>query len=292
MTDLIALYCSVDDFWKTFQPDWKKHQLGSKKPRGPKEKFSTPEMMTIIIMFQQSNYRNFKYFYYHIKQFYLEYFPSLISDSRFVERMKSLLTPLFAYLLSRRGDMTGISFIDATSIRVCHNKRISRNKVFKGFAKRGKTTSGWFFGFKLHLIINDKGEILSFLITPGNISDISVVEDLSKGIFVKLFGDTGYISSKVFRKLFERGLNLVTTIRSNMKERLIPLKDKILLRKRSIIETVNDQLKNIAQIEHTRHRSLSNFLVNMLGALAAYSHQEKKPSINLEECKSNLPLAI
>ena len=165
---------------------------------------------------------------------------------------------------------------------------MKRNKVFKGFAKVGKTSIGWFYGFKLHIIINEKGEILSFLVTPGNVSDISVLDRLSKGIFGKIFGDKGYISSKLGNSLFARGLELFTTLRSNMKEKLMSLKDKALLRKRSLIETVNDQLKNISQIEHSRHRSVSNFLVNLLSGLVAYSHQEKKPSLNLYGKDSSL----
>lgn len=155
--------------------------------------------------------------------------------------------------------------------------------MFKDLAKRGKTTTGWFYGFKLHLIINDKGEILAFQITPGNISDVSVLESLSKGIFGKLFGDKGYISSKLGEKLLKKGLEFFTTIRSNMKQKIMSLKDKILLRKRSIIETVNDQLKNISQIEHTRHRGVGNFLVNLLAGIIAYSRQPKKPSLHLNE---------
>ena len=101
-----------------------------------------------------------------------------------------------AYLLNSKGEITGISFFDSTSIKVCHNKRISRNKVFKGLAKLGKTTTGWFYGFKLHLVINDKGEILAFQLTPGNVSDVSMLETLSSGLWGKLFGDKGYISEK------------------------------------------------------------------------------------------------
>lgn len=237
--------------------------------------------MTIIILFHQSNYRTFKHFYSYINLYFEKEFPKLISYDRFVYLKKNLFIPLFAYLFHRRGLVTGISFIDSTSIAVCHNKRISRNKVFKGLARRGKTTSGWFYGFKLHLIISDKGEILAFQLTPGYVSDVSMVENLSKGLFGKLFGDKGYISTKVSESLFKQGLELFTSIRSNMKQKLMSLKDKIMLRKRSLIETVNDQLKNISQIEHTRHRSPSNFLVNMLGGLAAYSHQPKKPSLKI-----------
>lgn len=205
--------------------------------------------------------------------------------------MKNLFIPLFAYLMRNRGEITGIAFIDSTSIDVCHNKRIARNKIFKGLAKRGKTTSGWFYGFKLHLIINEKGEILAFQLTPGNISDVSIAQTLSKGIFGKLFGDKGYISAELAKKLLKQGLELFTSIRSNMKQKLMKLTDKILLRKRSIIETVNDQLKNISQIEHTRHRSPGNFLVNMLAGIGAYMLQPKKPSINVLEKDRELLMA-
>jgi len=236
-------------------------------------------MMTIVILFHQSNYRTFKHFYIYIEDFFKKAFPKLISYDRFVYLKKNLFVPLFAYLHQRKGTITGIAFIDSTSVAVCHNKRISRNKVFKGLAKRGKTTSGWFYGFKLHLVVNDKGEILAFQLTPGNISDVSMVETLSKGLFGKLFGDKGYISAKLIEPLLKQDLELITSVRANMKQKLMSLQDKILLRKRSLIETINDQLKNISQIEHTRHRCVGNFLVNMLGGLAAYSHQPKKPAL-------------
>lgn len=279
--DLVTLYCSIDDFWKFFQEEWDKHLIDNgKTKRGPESRLSIPEMMTIVILFHQSNFRTFKHFYEHACTYFKKDFPNLISYSRFVYLMKSLFIPLFAYLIHIRGKITGIAYIDSTSIDVCHNKRIKRNKVFKGLAKRGKTTSGWFYGFKLHLIINEYGEILAFQLTPGNVSDVSVVETLSKGIFGKLFGDKGYISANIGKKLLEKGLELFTTIRMNMKQKLMKLTDKILLRKRSLIETVNDQLKNISQIEHTRHRSSENFLINLLAGITAYSHQPKKPSIN------------
>jgi len=179
--------------------------------------------------------------------------------------------------------MTGVSFIDSTSIAVCHFKRSNRNKVFKGFAKKGKTSTGWFFGFKLHLIVNDKGEILSFMLTPGNTDDRAPVEKLvEQAKFVgKLIGDRGYISSELFERLFSKGIQLITKIRKNMKNKLMGFYDKLLLRKRGIIETIIDQLKNISQIEHSRHRSPVNFLVNLIGGLVAYAHQPRKPSLNI-----------
>lgn len=293
MEDLTTLFCSVDDFWKQFEKQWKKHLIGCSKPkRGPKTELSISEMMVIVIMFHQSNFRTFKHFYRLITDRYRECFPKLISYNRFVASMKNLFIPLHAYLLDRAGVLTGIAFIDATSIAVCHNKRIKRNRVFRGFARRGKTTAGWFYGFKLHLIINDQGEVLSFLVTPGNIADVAVADLLSRDITGKLFGDKGYISEKLTSKLRERGLELFTTIRSNMKPKLMSVKDKILLRCRSLIETVNDQLKNISQIEHSRHRSVSNFLVNLVAGLAAYSHQTKKPSLNLDGKQKEPMIAV
>lgn len=293
MKDLTTLYCNVDDFWKFFRNEWEKHLIESNKPKhGPEPELSISEMMTIVILFHQSNYRTFKHFYFYVCNHFRKEFPKLISYSRFVYLMKNLFVPLFAYLLFRRGEITGIAFIDSTSIAVCHKKRIQRNKVFKGLAKRGKNTSGWFYGFKLHLIINDKGEILAFQLTPGNVADVSIAETLSKGIVGKLFGDKGYISSKLAKSLFERGLELFTSIRSNMKQKLMSLEDKILLRKRSLIETVNDQLKNISQIEHSRHRSIWNFLVNMISGIVAYGHQAKKPSILRTQQGTNIPIIV
>lgn len=281
MSGLVELFCSIDDFWKSFRAEWETNLIGKAK-RGPEPELSVSEMMTIVILFHQSNYRTFKHFYSFVREHYKRDFPALVSYGRFVQIMKSLFVPLFAYLLHRRGLITGIAFIDSTSIRVCHNKRIPRNKVFKPLAKRGKTTAGWFYGFKLHLIINDQGEILAFLLTPGNTADVQIAETLSEGLWGKLFGDKGYISLELAKRLLERGVQFFTGIRANMKQKLMHLQDKLLLRKRALIETVNDQLKNISQIEHTRHRSIGNFLVNLLSGLAAYTHQPKKPSLKVK----------
>lgn len=135
------------------------------------------------------------------------------------------------------------------------------HKVFQGCARRGKTSIDWFYGFKLHLIINDCGELLSLRVTPGNVDDRRPVPKLVKELFGKLFGDKGYISQTLFETLHERQWQLVTKLRKKMKNRLISMFDKIMLRKRAIIESVTDQLKNISQIEHSRHRSVANCFV-------------------------------
>lgn len=278
----LILFCAVDDFCKVFLPLWHIALLQQgviKRVREPQ--LSVSEIITIIIHFHQSHYRNFKAYYTeYVCKHLRDEFPGLVSYNRFVELMPRVLLPLCCYLHSRRGECSGISFIDSTRIPVCENKRISRNRVFKDVAKRGKSSMGWFFGFKLHLVVNDQGELLAFCLTPGNVDDREPVPELTKEVFGKLFGDKGYISQSLFEQLFAAGLHLVTGIRKNMKNRLVPLIDKLLARKRSIIETVNDQLKNISQIEHSRHRSITNCMVNILAGLIAYTHQEKKPALN------------
>jgi hypothetical protein len=179
-------------------------------------------------------------------------------------------------------EKTGIYFIDSMLIKVCHIKREKQHRVFKGLAKKGKSSIGWFFGFKLHLVINDKGELIAFKLTAGNVDDRKPVPDLVKNLIGKLFGDKGYISQQLSDRLFQKGLQLITKVKKNMKNKLVLLIDKLLLRKRALIESVNDQLKNVSQIEHTRHRSIWNFLANILAALVAYALQPKKPSIRLE----------
>lgn len=213
-----------------------------------------------------------------------------MSYNRFVELSQGVLLPMSVFLKTCcLGLCTGISFVDSTPIRVCNNKRIKRNKVFKGIAEVGKSTIGWFYGFKLHLVINDKGEILNFAITQANVDDREPLrnEGFLKAVFGKLFADKGYLSEKLTNILFVNDIHLITHIRNNMKNSLMSMNDKVMLRKRSVIETVNDELKNICQVEHSRHRSFTNFISNILAGLIAYSFLPKKPSINYQQYHSN-----
>lgn len=170
------------------------------------------------------------------------------------------------------GTCTGISFVDSTPLRVCRNQRILVHKTFEGLATRGKCSMGWFFGFKLHLVINDKGEILNFMFSPANVDDREPLKqgNFQRDIKGKLCADKGYIGQALFENLFLNGIQLLTRVKNNMRNSLMSVEDKILLRKRALIETVNDELKNIAQIEHSRHRSFNNFIANALSAIAAY----------------------
>jgi hypothetical protein len=284
INDIVALFCNIDDFCIAFEPQFNKWSIkdGSKK-RIRKSNLILSEVMTIIVWFHASGYRTFKDYYIKEVIPHLQWaFHDLVSYNRFVELMSQALFPLCCYLMTRKGKCSGISFIDSMPIAVCHNRRINSNKVFADKAQRGKNSVDWFYGFKLHLIVNDQGELLSFRLTPGNVDDREPVPDIAKGLFGKLFGDKGYISQKLFEFLFGQGIHLVTKLKKNMKNKLMPLFDRLMLRKRAIIETINDQLKNISQIEHSRHRSVINFLVNVVSALIAYTHREKKPSLNLQ----------
>ena len=284
MESLLELFVSVDDFCQVFLPFWKRKlmQDGSKK-RNRGGQLSASEIMTIIIYFHQSHYRNFKAYYReHVCQHLRREFPNLVSYERFVILMPSVLGPLSAYLKSLYGRCHGISFIDSTALWVCDNHRIHNHKVLAQFAQRGKGSMGWFYGFKLHLVINECGELLACQITSGNVDDRKPVPTLSKRLFGKLIADRGYISQALAEQLRETfGIQLITKLRKNMKNRLLPLIDKLLLRKRAIIESVVDQLKNISQIEPTRHRSSTNCFINIIAGLIAYCHQPKKPALNL-----------
>ncbi len=278
--DLTTLFCDIDDFVKAFQEKKDSHFIAlTRKKRGVTPRMSLSELLTIIVLYHSSGFKNFKCFYFYLREQKKSEFPSILSYSRFIDWMPYCLIPLCSYLHSRRGRHTGISFIDSTPIKVCRNIRIPRHKVFKNMATRGRGSMGWFYGFKLHIIVSEVGDLLSFKLTKANTDDRVPVKELCRHLSGKLYGDRGYVGKKLFEDLFGMGVHLVTNIRSNMKNKLLPWEDKVLLRKRFIIETINDQLKNISNIEHTRHRSPVNFMVNMIAGLISYTWQEKKPAI-------------
>jgi hypothetical protein len=196
--------------------------------------------------------------------------------------MPRYLVPLAIYLHTQLGECSGINFIDSPSLGVCPPARIAQHRVFAVDARRGKTSVGWFYGVKLHLVVHDRGELLALCLTPGNTDDRRPVPRLVRRLFGRLFGDKGYISAPLAeRLLITQGLRLITKLRKNMRNQLLELSDRLLLRKRALIETIIDQLKNVCQMEHSRHRSPFNFLVHLLAGLAAYSHLPKKPSLDL-----------
>ena len=278
------IFCIIDEFCIFFeQENGKKLLLGNdgNKRRMRKASLTDSEIMTILLVFHFGSFRNFKHYYmFYVKKTIASCFPTAVSYNRFVELESRVFFQLMFFLnLKGFGRCTGITFVDSTMIPVCHNMRRYANKVFKGIATDGKGTMGWCHGFKLHLACNDRGEILSFLITGAHVSDKNpdVLKILSKRLYGKLFADKGYISQKLFDSLFEDGIYLVTGLRSNMKNKLMPFYDRMMLRKRHIIETINDMLKNEAQIVHSRHRSLNNFIMNLISALGAYCFFDNKP---------------
>jgi Transposase DDE domain len=281
---IVKIFCQVDDFWKQFQAVWEKSLIEEGIVKRHRTcRLSMSEIMTIVIMFHFSRYRCFKDYYEKlVMKGYRKYFPSLVSYNRFTELMQSCALPLAVFMTSQRLSTTqGIAFVDSTKLEVCENPRIAQHIVFANIAQRGKTSMGWFYGFKLHLVINHVGEILSFCITTGNTDDRNpaVIDQLTKGLWGKLYGDKGYMSEPLRVKLREKGIELVTKIKSNMRNKLLPLLDKLMLRKRALIESVYDFLKNTCQIHHTRHRSKNNWFVNLIAGLVAYSFLPKKPTL-------------
>jgi len=284
--NLVELFCHVDDFCQAFEPLWIRDQLRTgRRHRRRAGHLCLSEIMTLLIWFHPSQYRTFKAFYlHHVCRHLRGAFPRLVSYGRFVELIPSTRIPLWAYLRQCQGVCTGVSFIDSTPLAVCHPRRQHQHRLFAGQARWGKSSTGWFFGFKLHLVCNERGQVLNVALTPGNVDDRQPVPGLVQDLFGKWVADRGYISTKLSNPLRQHfNLQLITKRRSNMKKQPLPRADKRLLRKRAIIETIIDPLKNIAQIEHTRHRSPINFMVNLIGGLMAYGHQPKKPALKSEQ---------
>jgi len=275
-----ALFCCLDDFCKTYQ-EWQRHHLiPSTSRRNRAGKLCLSEMLFIMVLFHVSGFRCFKLFYlYGVCKQHRQLFADLPSYGRFVSLMPRLFMPLCMLLHHLSGEETGIYVADSTCLPVCHNRRISRNRVFEGLAARGRSTMGWFFGFKLHVVINDKGEIMALKITPGNKDDRAVLGAMTRDLKGKIFADKGYISKKLFNALWQRGLYLITGIRRNMINYLMPMIDKLMLRKRFIVETVFDMLKSHMGLVHTRHRSPTNAMVHILSCLAAYQLRATKPKM-------------
>jgi Transposase DDE domain len=284
---IIEIFVPADDFCISFSENIQHFRLETNqgKHRNRKASLTDSEIITILIFFHYGSFTNFKHYYNHyVKEHLGDCFPTLVSYNRFIELQQRVAVPMMLFLkINCLGKSRGINFVDSTHIKVCHNRRIHQHKVFKEVAERGFCSIGWFYGFKLHLIINDSGEILSFYLTKGNVDDrnLKVMQSLTEDIFGKLFGDKGYISKALSDLLFADGVQLITKVKKNMKYQSLSATDKILLRKRAIIESVNDELKNICQLQHTRHRSINGFLFNIMSVLAAYSFFPKKPSLNI-----------
>ncbi len=239
---LTTIFCQVDDFCNELN----KHLLQDASNRGRPSAMTRSEILTICIFYHYSKFKSFKdYYTTYIKGYYKGAFGNVVSYNRFTELAQENAVFLGMFAISLNAIATGISYIDSTPIAVCNNRRIHAHKVLKGIAQRGKSSTGWFYGFKLHIVINDKGEIISFAITPGNVDDrnLSVIAKVTHGLWGKLFGDRGYISKKLFEELWSRKIHIVTGLKQNMKNKLMPLEDKMLLKKRGVVESVINLLK-------------------------------------------------
>jgi len=295
---LVEIFVKCDDFYQEFEKFL--HDKGInyplKKLTSQNSQLSPSEIMAIVIFYHVAGFKCFKYYYQHgILGKWKSYFPKALSYNRFIEIKKEVNMALFFFIYyCATGSQTGTYFIDSTRLEVCDNHRIHNHKVFKSIAARGKTSTGWFYGLKLHLIINNKGELMSIGFSSGNVSDNNdqVVQHLCRPLKDggRIFGDAGYVSQELFEILYEQGLGLFTKIRRNMKNKLMLLKDKLLLKKRSLVETVIDLLKNWMDLWHTRHRSIDNAFNNLLSCLAAYNFLEKKPCLKDKKRKSILAM--
>jgi transposase len=292
MDKTTELFCLIDDFCQQFEPLLEQRLLdesSDKRRRNRQCAMSLSEMTTIVVLFHTMRSRQFKEFYRGIVcRFMTSEFPRQLSYTRFVALMPRCAVVLAALFQTLKGSCTGISIADSTPLAVCHNLRIKRHSVFQGIAQRGKSSTGWFYGFKLHAVINHQGELLAIKVTPGNVDDRKGLLAIASNLFGKLYADKGYIGKNFARKMKDKGVDVVTRVRKNMKEVMHSEFDQALLRKRALVETVFDELKNLCQIEHTRHRSLSNFAVNLLAGIVAYCLSPVKPHIALQDSRDTL----
>lgn len=270
--ELTNVFVFVDDFCKVFEPLWiKKLLTDGAKYRVRNNELSLSEIMTILICFQQSGFKCLKKFYFFLCLYHTKEFPKLLSYNRFVELEKSAYVPLFIFFKCISADCDGESFIDASALPVCHIKRERSHKTFANMAKKSKSTMGWFFGFKLHLITTQFGQPIDFTVTKGNVDDRKVPQGIFAKIFGKLFGDRGYISKDFFSNLKDKMIHVITALKKNMKPQIMTRNDSGKLNKRGIIETAFNILKNNLNLQHTRHRSPKNYVVNILGAMCSYA---------------------
>src|SRR5215213_10386052 len=272
---LVEDFCQFDDFCQGFYPHWEARLLaeGSApcKKRGPEAGLADSEIMTILVLYHSSRFRNFKAFYQGVVLALLRSaFPKAPCYARFIALTSHVWVPLTFFLLSRMGPRTGIYYIDSTALPVCHNRRIDRHKVFADLAERGKTSTGWFFGFKLHLVFNHERQIVALALTPGNVRDTTPVPQLTRDLIGKLFGDKGYAGKDLAHGWLRRGLVLMTRVRRNMKRLPVSFLDKALLNGRNIVETITGHIKEFPSLRLPRHRSVFNAFTHLTAALVAY----------------------
>lgn len=279
---LLTIFYNVDEFCKFFESESKKYSLTTSGYREFKSKMTLSEVMTICIYWHLSGYKDFKSYYInHVLVHLKNEFPNALSYSRFIELKSYAVKPLLIFAKCLTSESNGKSFIDSTKLQVCNNRRIYSHKTFKNMATRGQSSMGWFYGFKLHIVTDDKGDIIDFTLSTGSVHDGNkiIIDKIVTKVRDILVGDKGYIG--LFEHLYKQGIKLLHRLRSNMKNKLLSLDEKELLQKRgSVIETAIGLLKNSLSLEHSRHRSYSNFLCHVFSSIAAYpffKHRNSDP---------------
>lgn len=277
--DLTETFCLVDTFCLALG------RTRFPRTRGPASRLFPSEVITICIVFHRFRFRNFKFFYsFYVRTHLKKEFPHLVSYSHFLQLAYRLNPLIYAFLHASFGSSTKVNFIDSTPISVCHPNRANSHATFHGLAAWGKTSTGFFFGFKLHLVINEAGALINVVLSSGNDADQKVAEALlSEDVVIqgKVYGDRGYVSRGLADRLQQKGIFLITKKRNNMKAEPLKKEDEVNLSKRFLIETVIGQLKQTCSyIEHHRQRSLQGFIMNLLSGLVSYNIREEKPSMN------------
>lgn len=253
------------------------------KKRLRRSRMELAELLTMQIWFHFSGFKNFKKYY---KDYVLKHFKDcffLVSYAQYNKMANEIPFLLDLFLKSRLKKNDSIFFIDATSLAICHPVRARHNQVFAKEASFGYSTlHGQFFGFKLHLIVNHKGEIANYALSSANHHDSQYMIDLSKGLEGLLCGDKAYISDERRQKLAKQNLKLLTETRKNMHYKNIFCGiEKFIMGHRNLIEAVFNKLKNVFHIQTNRSRSVCGFMTHCISALLAYTFDPKKPAIAL-----------
>jgi Transposase DDE domain len=292
----IILYCEIDDLLKSYESWQSIRAIGPTRKATRRPLLSGSEVATIMAGYHLSGYKCFEYYYHQLKaNSSQDLFPNMPSYKCFLSYIPMVLPLLYLWAKHKAAQSarTGYYFIDAKKIQVCHVKREHQNKVFKGIASKGKTSVGWFYGLKLHLVTNHLGEIVSFMISKGSVSDNnkSVLQDLLKGLKGICTGDKGYYTT-LFEEFYNGGLHLLVKRKKNaVKKALVEYNDSEFMKKRGAIESTFDILSSICDIEHSRHRSPTNALAHILGAIIAYQHLDTKPHIFIKGAQNYLKMA-
>jgi len=289
---ITEIYVEVDDIIKENQEiilESMRHMklIGRNYPTS----LTLSEVVTIQIYYHYSGYKCFKSYYLnHVCYELKRDFPDLVSYQQFVKLIPRALVALLVVLKEqmKQSRRSGIYYGDSYPIPACHPKRVHQHKTMKGMASWGKTSVGWFYGLKCHIVVNQFGELVNCTLTTGSTADnnLRVLFRLTNDLMGYFFGDKGYLLNEDKRIFLEKDglLKFRTKVRKNMEKQQLELEPKLWLKKRGIVESVIDIHKEHMDVAHTRHRSPTNALVNIFAGLVAYNFRQRKPStsINLE----------